>query len=103
MSVRNGLAGIIPRKVARSVDQRNEARHSGLVDDAVLSARGRESLVRVVNISGDGAMVTPATALRIGEPVALRLVGDIRVEGAVRWIRGNRMGINFTTPLLIQP
>ena len=98
-----GLAGsMIPRTAPRVVDQRWEKRFSGLVDDAVLTARGRERLVRVVNISGEGAMTTAAAGLRIGEPVALRLAGDIRVEGAVRWIRDGCIGINFTTPLVIE-
>ena len=98
-----GLAGsIIPRSVRRVVDQRFEARHSGLVDDAVLGARGREQLVRVVNVSREGAMVAPALGLRIGEPVTLRLAGDIRVAGSIRWIRDGRMGINFDVPLVIE-
>jgi hypothetical protein len=70
-----------------------EKRFSGLVDDAVLTVRGRERLVRVINISGEGAMITAATpTLRIGERVALRLAGDIQVEGAVRWIRDGADG-----------
>lgn len=99
----SGLAGsIIPRSVRRAVDQRFEARYSGLVDDAVLGARGREQLIRVVNISREGAMVTPALALRIGEPVTLRLAGDVRVEAAIRWIRDGRMGMNFPVPLVFE-
>lgn len=97
-----GLAGsMIPRTAPRTIDQRFERRYSGLVDDAVMGARGREKLVRVVNISAEGAMVTPAWSLRIGEKVTLRLVGDLDVEGSVRWIRDGRLGINFTTPLEI--
>lgn len=98
-----GLAGsMIPRTAQRVVDQRWQKRHSGLVDDAVLSTRGRERLVRVVNISAEGAMTTATSGLRIGEAVALRLAGDIHVEGAIRWIRDGRMGINFSTPLIIE-
>jgi len=99
-----GLAGsMIPRTAPRVVDQRWEKRFSGLVDDAVLTVRGRERLVRVINISGEGAMITAAApTLRIGERVALRLAGDIQVEGAVRWIRDGRTGINFSTPLIIE-
>ena len=99
-----GLAGsMIPRTAPRVVDQRWEKRFSGVVDDAVLTVRGRERLVRVVNISGEGAMTTLAAVdLRIGEKVSLRLVGEIHVEGAVRWIRDGRMGINFSTPLVIE-
>lgn len=84
------------------VDQRGEARYSGLVDDAVLSARGREQLVRVVNISAEGAMINPAPALHIGERVTLRLVGNLRVQGTVRWIRDRDMGLHFTVPLVIK-
>ena len=59
----------------------------------------REQLVRVINLSREGAMVTPALRLRIGEPVSLRLAGDVRVDGAIRWIRDGRMGLNFAAPL----
>lgn len=99
-----GLAGsMIPRTAPRVVDQRWGKRFSGLVDDAVLTVRGCERLVRVVNVSGEGAMTTiTAVDLRIGEKVSLRLAGDIHVEGAVRWIRDGRMGINFSTPLVIE-
>ena len=93
---------VIPRSAPRTVDTRGEPRHRGLVDDAVLGARGREQLVRVLNLSREGAMVTPAPALRIGEPVTLRLPGDLRVPGSVRWIRGGRLGVHFTTPLVIE-
>lgn len=99
----NRLAGsMIPRSARRVVDQRGDPRHDGLVDDGVLASRGREQLVRVINVSAEGAMITPAPALRIGEKVVLRLPGDLRVPGAVRWIRDNRMGINFTVPLVIE-
>ncbi len=98
-----GLAGsMIPRTARRSVDQRAQARYKGLVDDAVLCARGREHLVRVINVSAEGAMVTPASNLRIGEKIVLRLAGDIRAPGVVRWIRDGRMGVNFTVPLVIE-
>lgn len=103
-----GLAGsMVGRRGSRLAnlaghDQRMETRHKGLVDDAVLSARGREKLVRVVDISAEGAMVTPASTLRIGEKVVLRLVGDLDVPGTVRWIRDKRMGINFDAPLIIE-
>lgn len=93
---------MIPRTQRRSVDQRAETRHKGLVDDAVLSIGGREMLVRVIDIGTEGAMVTPAPLLRIGQKVVLRLVGDLRVPGVVRWIRDGRLGINFTTPLVIE-
>lgn len=98
---------MIPRSARRSetervVDQRAEERHGGLVADAVLAARGREQLVRVVNVSAEGAMITPALDLRIGEKIVLRLAGDLRVPGAVRWIRDGRMGMSFAVPLVIE-
>lgn len=103
-----GLAGsMIPRTARRNengrvVDQRGEARYGGLVDDAVLAARAREQLVRVINISAEGAMITPALDLRIGEKVVLHLVGDLRVPASVRWIRDGRMGMSFAVPLVIE-
>lgn len=98
-----GLAGsMIPRATQRLYNQRGEERFNGIVDDAVITIQRRDKLVRVVNISSEGAMVTPASAHRIGEPVVLRLPGEVHVPGSVRWIRGDRMGINFSTPLRIE-
>lgn len=97
-----GLAGtMIPRAVQRLCDQRGEERFTGIVDSAVLSSRRREHLVRIINISSEGAMLSPASGERIGESVTLRLPGGVSVRATVRWIRDGRMGINFTAPLAI--
>jgi len=98
-----GLAGsMIPRTTGRLYNQRGEERYGGVVDDAVITARGRQQLVRVINISAEGAMIAPALALRIGEPVTLRLPGEIIVKASVRWIRSGRIGLNFADPLCIE-
>lgn len=97
-----GLVGsMIPRTTGRLYNQRGDERYSGVVDDAVIAARGRQQLIRVVNISAEGAMIACGLALRIGEPVTLRLPGDIVVAASVRWVRSGRIGLNFAAPLRI--
>jgi hypothetical protein len=93
--------GMIPRKVRRLFDQRDEPRFEvdGELQTAVLSHGGRNHVVRVANVSASGAMVVYPDVPRIGEEVTLQLLDHGAVAGHVRWVRDGRVGINFATPL----
>ena len=49
--------GMIPRTEKRSIDERAEMRHTAVSGTAVLEFRGRKHVVRLINVSGSGAMV----------------------------------------------
>ncbi len=59
--------GMIPRAVKRSVDERLEERHAATSGTAVLEFRGRNHVVRLINLSGSGAMVIFPYVPHIGE------------------------------------
>lgn len=85
----------IPREAVRSANHRDGDRHR-LTDEAVqIVHEGRSQDVTLVNLSGGGAMVEGELDLKLWDRVELRLAEWSNVEAAVRWIRGNRYGLEF--------
>jgi hypothetical protein len=100
MSSRFQLHGsMIPRTVKRVFDQRSEERIETESHTAVLSLRGRNHVVTLVNLSRSGAMLRFAGDAHIGESVSLQLLDRGTIAGQVRWLRDGRMGVYFATPL----
>ncbi|HET7708317.1 MAG TPA: PilZ domain-containing protein [Sphingomicrobium sp.] len=91
--------GMIPRTVKRMVDERREDRVDADAQTAVLCHRGRDHVVRLVNLSSSGAMVIFSAMPHIGEEVTLQLLGRDAIGGHVLWVRDGRIGVNFTAPL----
>jgi hypothetical protein len=96
------LAGdIIPRTQPRTADQRSEDRLEDIVDRAVITFRGQEHLVPVVNISARGTMVECDIMPRIGEAVIVQFENCTKIHGFVRWIRDGKLGINFGHEIIL--
>lgn len=91
--------GMIPRSVKRMFDERIEERVTAESQTAVLHHRGRKHVVRLVNISPNGAMVIFPIMPHIGERVTLQLLDRGPVEAQVMWVREGRIGVNFAAPL----
>ena len=90
------LAGtIIPRAQPRQVDQRSEERVEGLIDRAMVSFRGQDYLVPVLNISSRGTMIECGIMPRIGEAVVVQFEDCARIHAFVRWVREGRVGLSF--------
>jgi len=87
---------MIPRAEKRSIDERNEVRYPSLSSTAVLEFRGRKHVVRLVNVSGSGAMVIFAHVPNIGERLLLQVLDRGPVWAQVRWVRDGRIGVSFT-------
>ena len=87
--------GMIPRTVKRMFDERCEERVEADSQSAVLTHRGQEHVVRLVNISTSGAMVIFPAMPHIGEEVTLQLLGRDAISGHVMWVRDGRIGVNF--------
>jgi hypothetical protein len=85
---------MIPRTVKRSIDQRMEERVAAS-ETGVLSFRGRNHVVRLVNTSSGGAMVIFPLIPHIGEKVRLKLLDRGSVPATVRWVRDGRIGVGF--------
>lgn len=86
---------VIPRETHRQSDHRDGDRHRLDQERAILKHKGRGQAVTLVNLSGGGAMIEGAKKLRLWDRVELQLGDWHRVEGAVRWIKGDRIGLEF--------
>jgi hypothetical protein len=86
---------------ARHVDPRSEPRYEGLVESAVLTFRGTEHVVPVVDISSRGARVESDIEPRLGESVLIRFEGCSPIYAFVRWAREGRLGLNFGCELVL--
>jgi len=86
---------------ARHVDPRSEPRYQGLVENAVLSFRGAEHLVPVIDISSRGTQIESDIAPRLGESVMIRFDGCSPIYAFVRWNRDGRLGLNFGCELVL--
>lgn len=89
----------VPRAESRTANHRLADRHR-LASEAPITARhGRGRYpVKLVNLSGGGAMIEGDFRAELWDRVDLDLAGSDRsgrVECAVRWIRGSRMGLEF--------
>jgi hypothetical protein len=86
---------------ARHVDSRSEPRYQGLVENAVLTFRGAEYPVPVINISSRGTQIESDILPRLGESVLIRFDGCSPIYAFVRWTRDGRLGLNFGCELIL--
>ncbi len=92
---------IIPRTQPRVADQRSEERRTDLAERAMISFRGQDYLVPVLNISSRGTMIEADILPRIGEAVVIQFENCTRIHGFVRWVRGGRVGLNFGHEIIL--
>ena len=85
----------VPRSEARTHNHRDDDRHR--LDHEVARARfdGEEHEVELVNLSGGGAMIRCDFQPRLWERVDLIFAEGAEIECAVRWLRGDRVGLEF--------
>lgn len=96
MAARFSLDGnIIPRRVKRLFDQRSEPRIECEADSGVLSFRGTEHAVKLVNCSPSGAMVLFDRVPNIGETLTFRSNDRTPQKAQVRWVRDGKIGLTF--------
>ena len=86
---------------ARHVDPRSEPRYQGLVESAVLTFRGAEYPVPVIDISSRGTQIESDILPRLGESVLIRFDGCSPIYAFVRWTREGRLGLNFGCELIL--
>lgn len=91
-----GLNSIaVARSTKRTADHREGDRHRLSSEQATLKIKRKSIPVDLVNLSGGGAMIATTAPLVMWQKVLLTLGGDFTVECAVRWIRGDRVGLEF--------
>ena len=91
--------GMIPRNEQRHIDERGEVRVPAVSSTAVLDFRGRRHVVRLINVSGSGAMVIFPHVPNIGERLPLQLLDRGVVSTQVRWVKDGRIGLSFAGSL----
>jgi hypothetical protein len=99
----DGLDAIpVAREAVRTADHRAIDRHRLVSERAVVCFRGSLHPVELVNLSGGGAMVEGSFKPRLWDKVDLNLGENGSIECAVRWIRGDRYGLEFAHETQIQ-
>ena len=90
------------RSEARTADHRDGDRHR-LADETV-SVRydGADHEAVLINLSGGGAMISSDFMPRLWDRVDLTLGEGSALECAVRWIRGDRLGLEFAHETAIE-
>lgn len=93
-----GLADVaIVRTESRRSNNRDGDRFR--LSDALfkVSYEGADHDAKVVNLSGGGAMISSDLQINLGEHVYLHLGEAVEgaIECAVRWIKGDRLGLEF--------
>ena len=85
----------VSREETRRGDTRGGDRHR-LPDEQVrVVLEGAEHVVQLINLSGGGAMVEGDFTPKLWDRVDLHLGDDGMVECAVRWLRDDRIGLEF--------
>lgn len=88
----------VTRSETRSANQRNGDRHRLTDEQAVVRRKGKSHVVELINVSHGGAMVAGNFKAKLWDKVELVLGAGGEggaIECAVRWIRGDRFGLEF--------
>ncbi len=96
VNAERGLKSIpVAREACRVSDTRQGDRHR--LPAGVVTARhdDRDHDVQLINLSGGGAMVSAAFEPNLWDRVDLHLGDEGTVECAVRWLKGDRIGLEF--------
>jgi len=92
----DALDGVrVPRSESRRGNHRGGDRHRLNGESASAIHDGQSFDVEVVNLSSGGAMIRGSFAPRLWDIVELKLGEGPGVEGAVRWIKDDSLGLEF--------
>ncbi len=91
-----GLGSVpVAREEVRSVNHRDEDRHRLQAEQAVIRVGRKTHEVELINLSDGGAMIRTDQLLAMWQKLFLVLGECDPVEAAVRWVRGDRFGLEF--------
>jgi hypothetical protein len=85
----------VNRSAARITNHRREDRLRDLTDAATVTFRRKKVQVSIVNLSSLGAMIESDIEPRIGEILQIQFADCNRTRCTVRWVKGNRIGLEF--------
>lgn len=91
-----GLTAVpVSRSERRRGNQRDDDRHRLSGERATVRHDGRDHPVELINLSAGGAMVRGSMELMLWDHVRLVLGEDGELECAVRWLKGDDVGLEF--------
>lgn len=85
----------VPRGESRRSNNRTSDRHRLEAEVVSLTHEGVTQEAQLINLSGGGAMLSGAFSPKLWDRVDLHLGDHGTIECAVRWIRGDRFGLEF--------
>src|SRR6185295_7901066 len=85
----------VPRGEERSQNHRDDDRHRLEQEQITARFEGQEYQADLINLSGGGAMIRADFSPRLWERVDLVFAKGSEIECAVRWVRGDRFGLEF--------
>jgi hypothetical protein len=86
--------------MASSITPRKTPRHPVTMKAQCRTQSGMRDVGRISDLSPEGCCVTTNSLfVRVGLRVLIKPDGMEGLSGIVRWIEGNRAGIQFDTPL----
>lgn len=85
----------ISRDAIRSANHRDGDRHRLTAETATITYKRKSHEVELINLSDGGAMISANIKPRLWDRVDLILGAGGALECAVRWIRGDRIGLEF--------
>jgi PilZ domain-containing protein len=95
-STAEGLTAVpVPRVEERRSNQRGGDRHRLSAEQALVRHPGGDDVVELVNLSAGGAMLSGQLDVMLWDHVGLVLGGDDEIDCAVRWIKGDKVGLEF--------
>lgn len=86
---------VVPRAECRRGNARHCDRHRLSEEQAILQRDGGEAVVELVNVSAGGAMIRGQFELQLWDQVGLVLGEGGELDCAVRWIKGDMVGLEF--------
>jgi hypothetical protein len=85
----------VQREEPRTRDHRGDDRHRLENEAATARFEGEDHEVELINLSGGGAMIRADFKPRLWERVDLIFAEGAQIECAVRWLRSDRVGLEF--------
>ena len=85
----------VRREESRRHNNRGDDRHRLADEQARLVHDGAEHVVQLINVSGGGAMIAAGIDVSLWDRLELFLGEGSGIECAVRWIRDDRIGLEF--------
>lgn len=91
--VLNSIA--VAREESRRSNHRQSDRHRLTLEQAVVQHDGCDHIVELVNLSAGGAMIRGQLELMLWDHVGLILGDHGELDCAVRWLKGDEVGLEF--------